>query len=92
MTIQPKAAFPFSMANIVAYKYLWMHVGHDFRLSLQVKNILKQGGGVREFYLNELVTHIIAESPPDPATLPLSDVTVVKVRGLSCYIGMLNRV
>lgn len=48
-----------------------------------MKNILKEGGGVREFYLNELVTHIIAESPPDPATLPLSDVIVVKVRGLS---------
>ena len=50
-----------------------------FCFSAQVKNILKQGGGMREFYLNELVTHIIAESPPDPATLPISDVTVVKV-------------
>ena len=59
-------------------------VGHDFCISLQVKNILKEGGGVREFYLNELVTHVITESPPDPATLPLSDVVVVKVGGLSC--------
>ena len=51
----------------------------------QVKNILKQGGGMREFYLNELVTHIITESAPDPATLPISDVTVVKVGQLNLY-------
>ena len=48
-------------------------------IPLQVKNILKQGGGMREFYINELVTHIITESPPDPASLPISDVTVVMV-------------
>ena len=34
---------------------------------------------MREFYLNELVTHVVAESPPDPSTLPLSDVMIVKV-------------
>ena len=34
---------------------------------------------MREFYLNELVTHVVAESPPDPSTLPLSDVIIVKV-------------
>ena len=53
--------------------------------SAQVKNILKRGGGMREFYLNELVTHIITESPPDPATLPISDVTVVKVGLVNLY-------
>ena len=53
--------------------------------SSQVKNILKKGGGMREFYLNELVTHIITESAPDPSTLPISDVTVVKVGLLNLY-------
>lgn len=35
----------------------------------QVKQILKEGGASREFYMSELVTHVISDVPVDSDTL-----------------------
>ena len=38
---------------------------------MQVKQALKKGGASREFYISDLVTHIISDLPVKAETLPL---------------------
>ncbi len=48
---------------------------------LQVKQVFKEGGASREFYLSELVTHIISDVPVDREALSLEsrDCVIVNV-------------
>lgn len=48
---------------------------------MQVKQLLKRGGAVREFYMSDLVTHIITDSPLDPTTTINPDITIIHVGG-----------
>ena len=39
---------------------------------MQVKRALKEGGASREFYMGELVTHVVSDMPLDGETLKLT--------------------
>ncbi len=63
---------------------------------LQVKQVFKEGGASREFYLSELVTHIISDVPVDREALSLESrdcviVNVCHIHG-SCDDGYLGHV
>ena len=54
---------------------------------VQVKAAMKEGGATREFYLNDIVTHILSDAPIDPNTVSLLDCHVlhVSVHTHACY-------
>ena len=60
---------------------------HDISPSLiisfppQVKQLMRQGGAVREFYMSDLVTHLITDSPLEPSVAANPDITIVHVCG-----------
>ncbi|XP_064405411.1 PAX-interacting protein 1-like isoform X4 [Halichondria panicea] len=43
----------------------------------EVKAAMKEGGATREFYLNDIVTHILSDAPIDPNTVSLLDCHVL---------------
>ncbi len=45
----------------------------------QVKAAMKDGGGTREFYLNDTVTHILSDTAIEPDTVRLLDCHVLHV-------------
>lgn len=47
----------------------------------QVKQLMRQGGAVREFYMSDLVTHLITDAPLEPSVAANPDITIVHVCG-----------
>lgn len=48
-------------------------LGYFFFPFLKVKQLMKEGGGSREFYMSDLVTHVISDVQVEPGTLPATE-------------------